>query len=166
MKQASSIEPEIVHLLQSLLHATRLDLSYTVELCPGSVPEVTVDFSGPDTPMLLSRNGELLQAIEHLGAKVCGLQPEEHDLLLMEAESFKARREAALVESADQAAMRVRETGEPFTFSPMTSHERRRLHLVLSASGLHTESVGAGARRAVVVYPPEKREASADPAGA
>src|SRR5215472_3640718 len=32
-------------------------------------PEITVELSGKDTPLLLARNGELLHAIEHIAAK-------------------------------------------------------------------------------------------------
>ena len=157
----TSSHAKVIHLLDLLLQATRLQLSYTIQSNPGAVPELTVEFSGGDLALLLARNGELLQAMEHLGAKVCGLEPQDHDLLLMEAGQFKARREAALMESASRAALQVRETGASFTFQPMSSHERRRLHLALAGSGLHTESVGTGAQRSVVLHPPRDTQAEA-----
>ena len=36
----------------------------------GANPDVSVELSGADTPLLLARNGELLLAIEHLAAKI------------------------------------------------------------------------------------------------
>jgi hypothetical protein len=37
-------------------------------------PQITVELSGPDTPLLLARNGELLHAIEHIAAKILRLE--------------------------------------------------------------------------------------------
>src|SRR5260370_32923795 len=37
---------------------------------PDTAPPITVEFTGPDTPLLLARHGELLLAIEHIAAKI------------------------------------------------------------------------------------------------
>ena len=56
--------------------------------------------------------------------------------------------------AADVAAQRVRETGMPYAFAPMSSRERRILHLALrDCTDLRTESAGEAAERHVVVYP-------------
>ncbi len=116
-------------------------------------PQITVDLSGPDTTLLLARNGELLHAIEHIAAKILRLEPEEHDLIYFDAQNFKATRNRELDMMADLAIEKVRATGLPFSFAPMSSHERRTLHLALAKSGLPTASSGEGSRRFVVLYP-------------
>jgi spoIIIJ-associated protein len=126
-------------------------------------PEITVELSGPDTPMLLARNGELLLAIEHIAAKILRLEPEDHDHISFDAEGFKATRNRELDLMAEMAIQKVRATGEPFSFSPMTSRERRILHLALAKSGLPTASSGTGPGRFVVLYP-EGFEPPASPA--
>jgi spoIIIJ-associated protein len=118
-----------------------------------STPEITVEFSGSDTPLLLARNGELLHAIEHIAAKILRLEPEEHDRISFDAEGFKATRNRELDLMAQMAIQKVRATGQPFSFSPMTSRERRILHLSLAKSGLPTASSGEGPGRFVVLYP-------------
>jgi spoIIIJ-associated protein len=56
--------------------------------------------------------------------------------------------------SALAAAEKVKRTGVPFHFNPMTSRERRIIHLALrDATELRSESVGVGPHRAVVVVP-------------
>jgi len=56
--------------------------------------------------------------------------------------------------AAGVAAERVRKTGTPYEFSPMSSRERRIVHLALrDHDDLRTESQGEGGRRWVVVYP-------------
>jgi spoIIIJ-associated protein len=118
-----------------------------------SSPEITVELSGPDTPLLLARNGELLHAIEHIAAKVLRLEPEDHDRISFDAEGFKAARNRELELMAEIAIQKVRATGRPFSFSPMSSRERRILHLSLAKSGLPTASSGEGPGRFVVLYP-------------
>jgi spoIIIJ-associated protein len=116
-------------------------------------PSIAVEFYGPDTPLLLARNGELLHSIEHIAAKILGLEPEDHDRISFDAEGFKANRDRELARSAEVAIEQVRETGQPYSFPPMTSRERRMLHLILTKSGLPTASSGEGPRRFVVLYP-------------
>ena len=116
-------------------------------------PLICVEFTGTDTPLLLARNGELLHAIEHIAAKILGLEPEEHDLIFFDAEGFKAKRDHELQLAAQTAIEQVRTTGRPDSFPPMTSRERRMLHLALAKSGLPTASSGEGPRRFVVLYP-------------
>ena len=48
----------------------------------------------------------------------------------------------------------MRESKRPYSFDPMTSRERRLLHLILKREeGLKTESSGEGPSRFVVLYP-------------
>lgn len=127
------------------------------QTAPNSEPdgniEVKVEFTGPDTPLLLAHNGELLHAIEHIATKILRLEPEAHDRVSFDAEGFKATRDHNLRLSAEAAIQKVRSTGQPYSFPPMTSRERRMLHLVLTQSGLPTASSGEGPRRFVVLYP-------------
>ena len=112
-----------------------------------------VEFSGPDTPVLVARNGEVLNALEHIAAKILRLEPEEHDRVSFDADHFKANRDRQMREWAAAAIERVRATGRPHSFPAMSSRERRMLHMVLSESGLPTASSGEGAGRFVVLYP-------------
>jgi spoIIIJ-associated protein len=120
---------------------------------PDTTPQITVEFTGPDTPLLVARNGELLLAIEHIAAKILRLEPEDHERISFDAEGFKATRNRELDVMAEMAIQKVRASGEPFSFSPMTSRERRILHLALAKSGLPTASSGIGPGRFVVLYP-------------
>jgi spoIIIJ-associated protein len=163
---------EIEDFLKVLADTGNLDLQPHILACNGHVqpnadvpigetssvsavpsPLICVEFTGTDTPLLLARNGELLHAIEHIAAKILGLEPEEHDLIFFDAEGFKAKRDHELQLAAETAIEQVRATGRPYSFPPMTSRERRMLHLALAKSGLPTASSGEGPRRFVVLYP-------------
>ena len=115
--------------------------------------DIYVECKGPDTPLLLERDGELLRALEHIAAQTLRLEPEEHDRISFDADGFKAERARTLRDRADGAMASVQESGKPFSFPPMNSRERRMLHLFLRESGLPTASSGEGARRFVVLSP-------------
>jgi spoIIIJ-associated protein len=119
----------------------------------GGPGKLSVEFSGPDTPALTGRNGELLNALEHLASKILRLEPEQHDMISFDADHFKADRDRQMRDSAGAAIEKVQLSGRPHAFPSMTSRERRMLHLILSESGLPTASSGEGPGRFVVLYP-------------
>ena len=68
--------------------------------------------------------------------------------------NFKALRARELKLAAETAAEKVRRTGQPYSFAPMSSRERRMLHLAFrNYEDLETSSSGEGLRRFVVAYP-------------
>ena len=124
---------------------------------------IYVDISGPDAALLTERDGELLRAMEHVCAKIVKLGPEEHDRLSVDAGGFKAGRKRELMETAREGIEAVREGGKPYSFEPMSSRERRMLHLILKREeGLRTESSGEGPARFVVLYPENWRTRERD----
>lgn len=171
-------EKKIEDFLQTLTTTGGLKLKSKILACNGQVqptpsetagqsssvpaPEISVELSGPDTPLLLARNGELLHAIEHIAAKILRFEHEEHDRISFDADNFKVLRQRELEMMAEAAIDRVRTTGRPYAFPPMNSRERRLLHLALKPSGLATASSNDGPRRFVVLYP-EGEEPSAQP---
>ena len=131
-------------------------------------PEILVEFAGPDSGLLLERGGELLRALELLASEVLHLQGNEHEKIWFDCKNFRAMRIEELQLAARTAAEKVRRTGAPYRFAPMSSRERRIVHLALrEEKDLRTESDGEGGRRSVVVYPgsepsgrPDRRSAS------
>ena len=164
---------KVTDFLQTITFPGRLNLKFNILACNGQVQpdtsdpageaaaaaeapsnsNICVDFSGPDVSLLLARNGELLLALEHVAAKILRYEHDEHDQISFDADNYKLLRHQELRLAAEAAIDRVRRTGEPFNFAPMSSRERRLLHLALAASGLPTASSGEGPRRFVVLYP-------------
>jgi spoIIIJ-associated protein len=117
-------------------------------------PEILVEFSGPDSTLLLERGGELLRAIELLALEMLRLPGNEHEKVSFDCMNQRAMRIEELRMAASVAAEKVRKTGVPYEFAPMSSRERRIVHLALREySDLHTESRDEGPRRCLVVYP-------------
>jgi spoIIIJ-associated protein len=87
-----------------------------------------------------------------------------HDRVRFDCGDYRSTRLEELKLSARVAAQRVRETGQAFRFNPMSSRERRVVHLELNgAPGVRTVSEGAGDRRQLVVYPLKQNDASGRP---
>ena len=121
---------------------------------PEERPEILVEISGADSPLVLENGAELLRALEHVSLEMLRLAPNEHDKLSFDCQNFRAARLQELRLAADVAAERVRSTGAPYAFAPMSSRERRIVHLAFrDFDDLRTESDGEAAHRHVVVYP-------------
>jgi spoIIIJ-associated protein len=123
-------------------------------------PEILVEFAGPDSTLLLERGGELLRAVELLAIEMLRLPGNEHEKISFDCMNQRKLRIEELRMAAGVAAERVRQTGEPYEFTPMSSRERRIVHLALrDHADLHTESQGEGGRRCLVVYPKDYKPA-------
>ena len=117
-------------------------------------PEILVEISGADSSLVLENGGELLRAFEHVSLEMLRLGPEEHEKVSFDCQNFRSARLQELRMAANVAAERVRETGMPYAFAPMSSRERRILHLAMrDLEDLRTDSDGEAAQRHVVVYP-------------
>ena len=151
---------QIANLLNSIVRLGGLRLKFRIS---GAAPNadheedqtvLNVELAGTDAPLLTQRGGELLRALEHLAAQILKLDAREHNLISFDALNFKALRKQEIVLSAQTAAERVHETGQPYSFSPTNSRERRMLHMAFrDMEDVETLSHGEGAERYLVVYP-------------
>ena len=116
--------------------------------------EVLADLDGRDKEILLERNGEVLKAIEHLAFRALRLEPTYHEKIHLDSGGYRALRFEELRMTARVAAERVQASRQPFRLNPMSSRERRIVHLALKdMPGVRTESVGMGEERQVVIHP-------------
>lgn len=118
--------------------------------------EVLADLNGPDPDkeLLLERGGEVLKSLEHLAHRVLQLEPQWHEKVQIDCAGYRALRFEELRMTARAAAERVLATRQPFELNPMSSRERRIVHLALKEfPGVRTESIGSGERRQVVIHP-------------
>jgi spoIIIJ-associated protein len=123
---------------------------------PGS-KQINVDLSGPDVPLVIQHNGELLRALETIAAQVLRLDQRESSAVSFDAGNFKALREQELRLAAETAAEKVRASGIPYSFPPMNSRERRLVHLACrDLEGVETASMGEGSNRFLVIFPEGK----------
>ena len=159
---------KINELLNAVVSKGGLRLKYRITVDPPlpeerdwERPEILVQFSGPDSPLLLERGAELLRALELLALEMLRLPGNEHEKISFDCMNHRSLRLEELRMAASVAADKVRKTGAPYQFTPMSSRERRILHLALrDFEDLRTESEGEGLRRFVVVYPKDYKAVS------
>jgi spoIIIJ-associated protein len=148
---ASNIDENIDEFVNTVIELSGLDLRAEVSFRQESL---SVELTGEDVPLLLGRNGELLNAMEYLANKVYGRQMPNESKICFDSEGFRQTRERELQLMAMHAAERVRVSKRPFSFEPMSPSERRIVHLALAEqAGVRTESHGEGEDRKVTVYP-------------
>ena len=148
------------HFLESIVRASGLDLKINVRAVPSEGSgsegdaEVLADLTGRDKEILLERGAEVLKAIEHLAYRALRLEPAYHEKIHIDSGGYRALRFEELKMTARVAAERVQSSKQPFRLNPMSSRERRIVHLALKEMpGVRTESVGVGEERQVVIYP-------------
>jgi spoIIIJ-associated protein len=123
--------------------------------------EVIADIDGKDKELLLERGAELLRALEHLAFRALRLEPAFHEKIHVDCGGYRALRFEELRMTARVAAERVQSSKQSFKLNPMSSRERRIVHLTLKEiPGIRTESVGMGEERQVVIHPAESKPAS------
>jgi spoIIIJ-associated protein len=163
---------KINEFLQSVVTHGGLRLKYRITVDPPVAenrdwekPEIFVDLAGPDSVLLLDRGGELLRALELLALEMLHLPSGEHEKISFDCQNQRSLRLEELRMAAAVAAEKVRKTGTPYHFAPMSSRERRIVHLALrDHADLRTESDGEGLRRCVVLYPADYKPETGKPA--
>ena len=151
--------PRVAAFLEPLIANAGFELTFDIS-DGGAVdpdfenPDIVVRFRGRDTGLLLANKAEVLLALEQLTMEMLHMAPDEHSLLQFDANDYRALRIEELRMSATMAADRVKKTKIPYEFSPMTSRERRIIHLALrNEPAVRSESGGMGPQRKVIVYP-------------
>lgn len=150
--------------LENIVRVSGLELRVNVRAAPedGSAAEgeaeVLADLDGRDKEILLERGAEVLKAFEHLAFKTLRLEPAYHEKIHIDSGGYRALRFEELKMSARVAAERVQQTKQPFRLNPMSSRERRIVHLALKdMPGVRTQSVGMGEDRQVVIHPADSQ---------
>lgn len=155
----SEVGPDIEDFLDAVIRHAGFNISF--EVTEGrhahpdlEDPDVVVKFSGSDVDLLLGNRGEVLLALEQITMEILGIPSEDHSLICFDANDYRLLRIEELRLSATAAAERVKQSGKPFHFMPMTSRERRIIHLSLrNEPEVKSLSTGMGPWRQVVVMP-------------
>ena len=149
----------IESLVGQIIQCGGFDLKSTVRKCDASegelnAPGVVVDFEGPDCDLLLEKNAALLDALEYVVLKAVHIDDDLYGRISFDCKDWRQVRAEELKLTAQMAARQAVETGSPFHLTPMSSRERRIVHLALKdEAAVKTMSEGAGPSRKVVIYP-------------
>lgn len=157
--------PRLDQFLQPVLKAANLSLHYEFREGGGDQqfidPDLTVSFDGDDLDLLLAQKGELLMALEQLTLEALHVPHQDRYRVIFDARDYRLMRIEELRMTAEAAAEKVKSSGTAFHFNPMTSRERRILHLALRDDPeVETTSEGVPPHRHTVVRPAVERGGS------
>ena len=149
-KDLSSIQQAVEKLLQLM----EIEARATIELDESNIVKVQID--GDELGVLIGYHGETLAALQ----TVIGLMinrdtagdDENRYKVVVNVGVYRQRQKESLEALARRSAERVRFTKKPLTLSPMSSYDRRIVHLALEReSDVESESVGEGRERRLVI---------------
>ena len=113
----------------------------------------TFRIESKDAPMLIGKKGKNLDAVQLLANVYAGTIGFGHTRISVDCESYRVRREEALVRMAYDTADKVRCTKRSQLLEPLNPYERRIIHTALNAvTDIETKSEGSGLYKQVRVF--------------
>jgi spoIIIJ-associated protein len=139
--------------LRELLERITGELGVPVRIAISEEEDTLVArLSGPDLGPVIGRRGQTIDAIQYLANAIIWRTAAERKNVVIDAAGYRDRRRSSLEQAADRAAEETMRTGKPVELEPMSSVERKIVHLYLQErAGVETESEGAEPNRYVVV---------------
>jgi spoIIIJ-associated protein len=136
----------------SILDQSELELSATLE------GNNTISLDGNDSAIVIGRHGETLKAFEFL-TNLIYRTDQSTPKIRFDCAGYRAHREESLIHLAKGVAREVIQKHAPVSLEPMSSWERRIIHLALQDNKeISTSSEGEEPLRKIVVYPSEHAE--------
>lgn len=137
-----------------------IDLSYSVTAF--EYPDkLALNIKGDGSGLLIGKRGQTLDALQHILVKIAqkGRNEGEVKKIVVDTEKYREKRIEYLKNLAKKLAEKVKNTGKPVSVNPMSSYERRIIHLALDKEdGVYTQSVGEGPERKVMIMPKNNKE--------
>lgn len=120
----------------------------------GDDGEIILDIVGGDLAILIGRHGRTLDSLQTLVGAATSRQLGFRYPVVVDVEGYRSRRRDKLEDMARRTADRVARQGRPVKLRPMTSYERRVVHVALRDDRrVVTASEGEEPARSVVVSP-------------
>ena len=115
---------------------------------------IFINIKTAEPQILIGEGGQTLADIQHILKAVLRKKVEESFFISIDINDYKKRKEEYLKETARSMADEVALTKKEKELAPMSSYERRVVHMELaSREDVTTESAGEGVERRVVIKP-------------
>lgn len=133
---------------------SRMGLEGEIEEYEGDEGEIILDIVGGDFGVLIGRHGRTLDALQVLVSAITNRRLNMRYPVVVDVSGYRHRRRVKLEEIARRAADRAVRQRRAVELRPMTSFERRVVHMALRDDRrVTTQSEGEDPRRMVVVHP-------------
>jgi len=117
-----------------------------------------LEVTGEQAGDIIGRYGDTINALQYLATLVALRETGEHSRIVLDAEGYRDRREAALVEQARTLAAEVKQSGQEAELDPLNPFERRIIHNALTDHpDVITYSEGEEPDRRVIIAPRSRR---------
>ena len=146
-----SAQKKVKEELDEILKLMGMEAEVTTSLEGG---RVVADIKSENGAILIGKKGQTLDALQLIVNLIVNRDEKTRTRVIVDTESYRQRRENALVEMAREVADEVKSKGNPRELEPMNPAERRVIHLALkNDKDVETTSKGEGNFRRVVVSP-------------
>ncbi len=144
-----SLSTDIAGFVQTVITAMGATLTAVVD----EGPEGTrINLEGEDGGVLVRRNGEGLQALQHLVATAFRRQLGDDNRIVIDCNGFRRDKDAELKQMARFYADKAKSTGAPQEMGPLNPYERRIVHMAIEEhAGATSESVGDAFMKTVII---------------
>ena len=144
-----SLSTDIAGFVQTVITAMGATLTAVVEEGPDGT---RINLEGEDGGVLVRRNGEGLQALQHLVATAFRRQLGDDNRIVIDCNGFRRDKDAELKQMARFYADKVKSTGTPQEMGPLNPYERRIVHMAIEEhAGATSESVGDAFMKTVII---------------
>ena len=140
--------------LEDLIKEMGLDGTVSVAV---NADSVYADIDGADTGTIIGKRGQTLDSIQYLASLVVNKGEDEYIRVVVDAEGYRAKREATLEKLAYKLAEKAVKTGRSVRLEPMNPYERKVIHTTLqTVPAVVTRSEGSEPHRRVIIEPAKK----------
>lgn len=151
-EELDKVADAAVSVIQSILKT--FGIESTIDEYEGEDGDIILDIVGGDLAILIGRHGKTLDALQTLVGAATSRALGFRYPILVDVEGYRGRRREKLEDVARRTADRVARQGKAVRLRPMTSYERRVIHMALREDRrVVTGSDGEEPARAVVVSP-------------
>ena len=93
--------------------------------------KVYIELESENSGLVIGKKGKTLEAIQFIVNMMSANRTRSEKKIIIDIESYRAKRERALKKISQEIAEKVARTGKPFSLEPMNPFERRLVHMAL-----------------------------------
>lgn len=113
---------------------------------------IYIDIEGKDSGTIIGKRGQTLDSIQYLTSLVANKDKEKYIKVVVDAESYRCKREKTLEQLADRLAAKVVRSRKSVRLEPMNPYERKVIHAKLQSNpNVTTRSEGEEPYRRVII---------------
>ncbi len=120
--------------------------------CSVNSDRLCISIDTENSGLLIGKEGQTLASLEYLAARMLIKELNAHLRVQIEVGDYRSRQDSRLQEFALKLATRTRETGKSTSTRPLSSYQRRIVHLALQdMSDIQTRSIDEGPLKRVII---------------